>query len=467
MTLQQDNSADPTESIATTPATAGDAASATTSAAGPEPTGVAAPVAVTPADVSTTPQAQTVPSPESFGRVADDGTVYVREGGDERVVGQYPDASAQEAMAFYVQRYQDLVTEVDLAEARLPQLGAKDVDSTIASLREQLQEPAAVGDLAGLRARVEQLAKAGEARKQEAAAEREAAKAEALSTREKIVEQVEKIAATDPQRIQWKQSGQRIHQLLEEWKDAQRRGPRLDRNTEDGLWKRFSKARTTFDRNRRQFFAELDARQKAAKAAKEDLISRAEAMNQSTDWGRTTIAYRQLMDEWKAAGRTNRREDDALWERFRAAQQVFFDARQSANDRSNAEQNENLARKRTLCEQAESLLPVTDPQAARAALRPIQEQWETIGFVPRQALSEVEGRMRAVEDAIRAVEDEQWRRTDPEINARRNALTSQIEDSLAELKVAIAEAEKSGDTAKLAKLQEEKQTKEAWLKQIS
>ena len=466
MTPQQDNSANPTEPIATPPATADDLTPATADGAAPEQKGDAARPA-TPANISAAPPAQAVSSPESFGRVADDGTVYVREGDDERVVGQYPDASAEEAMAFYVQRYQDLVTEVDLAEARLPQLGAKDVDSTIASLREQLQQPAAVGDLAGLRARVEQLAQAGEARKQEAAAEREAAKAEALSTREKIVAQVEKIAATDPQRIQWKQSGQRIHQLLEEWKDALRRGPRLDRNTEDSLWKRFSKARTTFDRNRRQFFAELDSRQKAAKAAKEDLISRAEAMNQSTDWGRTTIAYRQLMDEWKAAGRTNRRDDDALWERFRAAQQVFFDARQSANERSIAEQNDNLARKRALCEQAEALLPITNPQAARTALRPIQEEWESIGFVPRQAMKEVEGRMRAVEDAIRAVEDEQWRRTDPEISARRNALSSQIEDSLAELEVAIRQAEQTGDKAKLAKLQDEKQTKEAWLKQIS
>ena len=265
------------------------------------------------------------------------------------------------------------------------------------------------------------------------AAERDRAKAEALTHREKIVDAIETLAAKDPQKVQWRQAGQQVRDLLGEWKDAQRRGPRLDRPAEDALWKRFSQARTSLDRNRRQFFAELDARQKDAKGRKEELIERATQMSSSTDWGRTTLAYRDLLEEWKAAGRTNRKEDDALWKRFRDAQQVFFDARNEANSQTDKEQQDNLQKKRDLCDRAEALLPVTDPKRAREALRPLQEQWEEIGYVPRAAMGEVESRMRKVEEAIGSAEQAQWRATDPEVSARRNALTTQIEDSLGRL----------------------------------
>ncbi|MDO5701299.1 MAG: DUF349 domain-containing protein [Bowdeniella nasicola] len=402
-----------------------------------------------------------------FGRVDPDGTVYVRDEDAERVVGQFPEATTEEALAFYVQRYLDLEAELRLAEARLPHLGPKDVDQTVATLQEQVASPAAVGDLAALRARVATLAEQGAERKAQAAAEREAAKAAALERREAIVAKVEEIAARDPHQTQWRKAGEAVRGLLNEWKSEQRRGPRLERRVEDALWKRFSRARTTFDRNRRQFFAELDARHAKVRAAKEALIERAAAMNDSTDWGRTTIAYRALMDEWKAAGRTHRKEDNELWARFRAAQQVFFDARNAANAQTEQEERDNLEQKRALLERAEALLPITDPKAARAALRPIQEEFEEIGFVPRSALSEVEGRMRAVEDAIHTVEAQQWRDSDPEVSARRNALTSQIEEALAELDERIAQATAAGDDATVTKLTEERATKQAWLDQIS
>ncbi|MDO5727865.1 MAG: DUF349 domain-containing protein, partial [Bowdeniella nasicola] len=390
-----------------------------------------------------------------------------RDGEGERMVGQYPDVPTEEALKFYVQRFLDLEAEVALAESRMPQLPGGDVDKLIATLRQSVAAPAAVGDLESLRKRVEALAVAGEERKAIAQREREEAKAAAVAEREAIVQQVEEIADRDPQRVQWRQSGQQIRDLLEEWKAAQRRGPRLDRAVEDALWKRFSQARTSFDRKRRQFFNELDARQKEAKAKKEALIERAEAMNTSTDWGRTTVAYRQLMDEWKAAGRAHRKEDDALWKRFRAAQQVFFDARKIANEQTDAEQQENLRLKRELCDQAEALLPITDPDAARTQLRPLQEAWENIGFVPRKSMNEVEGRMRAVEDAIRKVEAEQWRQSDPEVQARRSSLATQIEAALEKLDSQIAKAQAAGNETKVAKLQDERQAKQAWLDQIS
>ena len=401
-----------------------------------------------------------------WGRVDGEGRVYVQDNGTEREVGQFPDAPVAEAMAFYVRRFLDLKATVDLFATRLPQLSVREIDSTLKSIEQSLAEPAAVGDLDGLRARFAALRTVAAERRAAVAAERAAAKEQALKDRTAIVERAEAISAQDPARTQWKSSGAELRELLERWKEAQRRGPRLDRPTEDGLWKRFSHARTAFDRHRRQFFSELDAKQAQVKAAKEALIKRAEELSGSTDWAGTSAKYRGLLEEWKKAGRASRKEDDALWARFRAAQQVFFDARRAKDAAADAEYAENLKVKEALLVKAEALLPVKDVRSAKRALRPIQDAWEEAGRVPRSALRRIEGRMRAVEDAIREAENAEWRRTDPETKARAEGLAGQLESSIAELEKDLAAAASAGDAKKVAEAEAAPTARRAWLEQV-
>ena len=401
-----------------------------------------------------------------WGRVDGEGRVYVQDNGTEREVGQFPDAPVAEAMAFYVRRFLDLKATVDLFATRLPQLSVREIDSTLKSIEQSLAEPAAVGDLDGLRARFAALRTVAAERRAAVAAERAAAKEQALKDRTVIVERAEAISAQDPARTQWKSSGAELRELLEKWKEAQRRGPRLDRPVEDGLWKRFSHARTAFDRHRRQFFSELDAKQAQVKVAKEALIKRAEELSGSTDWAGTSAKYRGLMDEWKKAGRASRKEDDALWARFRAAQQVFFDARRAKDAATDAEYAENLKVKEALIVKAEALLPVKNVKAAKKALRPIQDAWEEAGRVPRSALRRIEGRMRAVEDAIREAENAEWRRTDPETKARAEGLAGQLEDSIAALEKDLAAATAADDAKKIAEAEAALTARRAWLEQV-
>ena len=401
-----------------------------------------------------------------WGRVDGEGRVYVQDNGTEREVGQFPDAPIAEAMAFYVRRFLDLKATVDLFATRLPQLSVREIDSTLKSIEQSLAEPAAVGDLDGLRARFTALKSVAAERRAAVAAERAAAKEQALKDRTAIVERAEAISAQDPARTQWKNSGIELRELLERWKEAQRRGPRLDRPTEDGLWKRFSHARTTFDRHRRQFFSELDAKQAQVKAAKEALIKRAQEMSSSTDWAGTSAKYRALMEEWKKAGRASRKEDDALWARFRAAQQVFYDARRAKDAATDAEYAENLKVKEALVAKAEALLPVKNVKAAKKALRPIQDAWEEAGRVPRSALRRIEGRMRAVEDAIREAENAEWRRTDPETKARAEGLAGQLESSIAALEKDLAAATAAGNAKKIAEAEAALTARRAWLEQV-
>lgn len=445
----------------------------------PVPRPSSRPAAPTPAAVAPAVSAPAAPVPPAltpaetaeaarWGRVDDDGTVWVREESGERVVGQYPDADPTEALAFYVRRYADLHAKVVLFEARLAatDLSVKEIDTTLTHLGEELAEPAAVGDLASLRERLGALRAVAAERRAAAEAERTAAREAALAERTAIVEAAEKIAATDPERMQWRPAGEQLRTLLDRWKEAQRHGPRLDRGTEDALWKRFSHARSAFDRERRRWFSELEKRNAGAKAAKEALVAEAERLSSSSDWGATSAAYRDLMTRWKAAGRASRKDDDALWARFRAAQDVFFAARDASQRQTDAEFSANLEVKLGLLEEAERLVPVTDLAAAKAALRDIQERWERAGKVPRGDVQRVEGRLRAVEQAVRDADQAQWRRTNPETRARAEGAAAQLYAAITALEADLDAAKATGDARKVAEAQAALDARRAWLEQV-
>ncbi len=434
-------------------------------AAKPRPTPKAVPRPPSPEAAPPAHDAQDAAQAAAWGRVAADGTVWVRESGGERSVGQYPGADAKEALAFYVVRFLDLQAQVDLLEVRMGQLGLKELDASLEGLQTGLKEPAAVGDLDGLRARLAALEVMAKDRRAQVTAEREAAREQAVAARTQIVERVEAIAGGDPTRTQWRQAGEQLRSLLEEWKNAQRHGPRIDRPTEDALWKRFSAARSTFDKGRRQFFAELEQSRAAAKAAKEELIAKAEELSRSTSWGPTAAAFRSLMEEWKAAGRAAHKEDDALWERFRAAQDAFFAARNAAGAAVDQEYAKNLEVKLALLAEAEALVPVKDVSRARSALRGIQDRWDAAGKVPRGDLQRIEGRLRAVETAVRDAGDRQWTRRNPDTQARSEGLAAQLEAAIAGLEADLAAAEAGGDKSSIRQAREALEARKAWLAQ--
>jgi hypothetical protein len=390
-----------------------------------------------------------------WGRVDPDGTVFVVEGKSERAVGQFPGVPAEEALALYARRFLDLEAQVNLFEARLEQLTQRDIDQTLASLKQALAEPAAVGDLEGLRARYRAVKASAAVVRQRIEADRAAVRAEALAQRTALVERAEGIAEQHPDQVNWKQASIELREILDVWREAQRNGPKIDRPTEDELWRRFSHARTSFDRKRRTFFTELDKRQGAAKMVKEQIVAEAEKLSASQDWGETGREFRNLMERWKSAGRLSRREDDALWQRFRAAQDRFFNARDAQHAANDAEREANLEAKLAIVQEAETLLPIRDLKAAKAKLRDLEDRWDKVGHVPRRDQDRVEARMKAVEDTIRSEEERSWRKSNPETMARMESMTSQLEAVIAGLERKLVKVEATGDQTSIAALKED------------
>src|SRR4029077_3481331 len=132
-----------------------------------------------------------------------------------------------------------------------------------------------------------------------------------------------------------------------------------------------------------------------------------------TDWATTAAAFRELMRSWKLAGRAARGDEDALWNRFKTAQDTFFQARAEVYSAKDAALREHAAVKSQLLEEAAKLVPVTDVRAARAALRGIQERWEQAGPVPRQDHERLESGLRRIEEAGRKAEGAPRRGAEP------------------------------------------------------
>ncbi|QBJ89627.1 DUF349 domain-containing protein [Streptomyces seoulensis] len=398
-------------------------------------------------------------SSDPWGRVDETGTVYVRTADGEQVVGSWAAGSPEEALAYFERKYEGLVVEIGLLEKRVQttDLSAKDAQTAIGHIREQVDAHHAVGDLEALRTRLDKLVEKVESRREERKAQRAKQSDEARKAKEDLVAEAEQLAASD----QWRVAGERLRALVDTWKGL----PRLDRKSDDELWHRFSHARSAFSKRRKAHFAQLDSQREDARRVKERLVAEAEALSGSTDWGVTAARYRELMADWKAAGRAQREHEDDLWNRFRGAQDVFFAARSSVFAERDAEQGENLKLKEALAEEAEQILPVRDLKAARAAFRSVNERWEAIGHVPRDARGKVEGRMHAVERAIQEAEEAEWRRTNPEARARAAGLTGQLQAAVDKLRGQAEQARAQGNTPRADKLERELEGRQALLDQ--
>ncbi|EMF51568.1 DUF349 domain-containing protein [Streptomyces bottropensis] len=398
-------------------------------------------------------------SSDPWGRVDETGTVYVRTTDGEQVVGSWQAGSPEEALAYFERKYEGLVVEIGLLEKRVKttDLSAKDAQVAIDHIREQVDAHHAVGDLDALKVRLDKLVETVDARREERKQQRAKQSDEARHAKEALVTEAEELAQSD----QWRSAGERLRALVDTWKGL----PRLDRKSDDELWHRFSHARSAFSKRRKAHFAQLDAQREDARKVKEKLVAEAEGLSGSTDWGPTAARYRELMADWKAAGRAQREHEDDLWNRFRGAQDVFFAARSSVFAERDAEQSENLKLKEELAGEAEKILPVTDLKSARAAFRSLNERWEAIGHVPRDARPKVEARMHAVERAIQEAEEAEWRRTNPEARARAAGLTGQLQAAVDKLGSQIEAARAQGNNAKADKLQRELDGRQALLDQ--
>jgi len=378
----------------------------------------------------------------------------VRTADGERAVGSWQAGDAQAGLDHFTRRYDDMVTEVELLEQRL-ETGAGDPKATITHARELragLATANVIGDLGGLDERLGKLVEAAQAHTVERAAERAAARERAAAAKETLAAEAEALAAKDGN---WKVSGDRLKEIVDEWRAIKG----VDRRADEALWKRFRAARDEFTRRRGAHFAALDEQRGAARVQKERLVNEAEKLIDSTDWAPTASRLKALMREWKEAGRAAKSADDALWTRFRAAQDTFFAHRQEALSARDEEQVSNQRAKEALIAELEAVDAGRDPAGAQAVMRSIQDRYDAVGHVPREAVRPLDERMRAAEQRVRDATDTRRRRD----AAASNPLLDRMREAVAKAESTLTKARAAADPARITEAQEALAARQEWL----
>ena len=397
-----------------------------------------------------------------WGRVDETGTVFVREAAGERAVGQYPDGTAEEALAYFQRKFTELAGQVTLLEQRVKRgAPAADIAKTIKTLTLGISGANAVGNLAALQTRIEALGGSITELTEKQTEESKSLVAAALAERETLVAEAEVIAAQDPAKAQWKQVTAQIDEIFARWQKHQADGPRLPKSDANELWKRFRAARATIDTHRKAFFAELDSVHKDARSAKQALVEKAQALVGKSADGIPT--YRTLLDQWKGAGRAGKKFDDALWAQFKDAGDALYSAKSEIDAQDNVEFDANLTLKEELLTEAEPLLAETDRTKAKEALLRIQNRWDKIGKVPRDKVKIIEDRLRKVETAVRKLDEDHWQKNNPERQERESGFLGQLNEAIAKLERELEAAKTGGDKKKIAEAQEALEARKAWL----
>ena len=383
----------------------------------------------------------------TFGRVETDGTVLVKmPDGSEKQVGQWAAGDLNDGLNFYIRKFQELENEISLTLQRLKDNkgNAEAALKLVERVKNALISPNFVGDISLLTNKLDELQVVAAVKKAEFSAAKAIAKEKAMEKRKQLVEEAEKLIDSK----QWKNTTQRFKDIVEEWKKL----PHGSKSDEQALWKRFSTARSSFDKARRQYFSTLESTRKEATKIKSEIVEQAKKISDSKDWNHTTNKFRNLMSKWKSAPILERKEEQKLWKEFKIAQDAFFAARTAALSVLDEEHKKNLALKEELAKKAEALLPITDFKSAKSAIRPIQDDWSKIGHVPRNEKNKIESRLKAVEDAIKSAERKELDRTDPAKSARAQSTLELIENKLAKTEKELQEASAKGDSKKVDSL---------------
>ncbi len=405
------------------------------------------------------------PISNQYGRVDSENNVYVIDNGTERKVGQYPGVSDAEAFAYFERKYQELEANVRILEQRVKSnADPASIEAAAGKLTKELAEPTAVGNVQELRNRVSAVTPNIEKLRAEKNEANQKAIAAVMKVRTEIADKAKALADKDPKKTQWKVASKEMTELFEAWQTSQKSSPKVPRKDADVIWKVFSQARTKFEANKRAFFAELTVVTKATRAKKAELVAKAEAL--VAKGANAAVDYRKLLDEWKASSRSQGKQDDSLWERFKAAGDAIYALRKEEVAKEATEFSANYEAKMAIIAEAELLDPVKDFANAKKQLLALQQRYEKAGKVPKDKIRATDDRMRVVEKKFKDIEQEQWRKSDPATIERTNGMISQLEESIAGLERDLGIASAAMDSRKVSELTAALEARKSWLEVV-
>jgi hypothetical protein len=200
-----------------------------------------------------------------------------------------------------------------------------------------------------------------------------------LEAKRALCEQVEEINELDLNtHKEWGEKSNEVKNLQKVWRTIGF-APRKDNNK---IYDRFRKACDTFFDAKREFYSKNKELQQNNLQMKIDLCVQAEALKDSTDWRKTTQDLINIQKQWKETGPVPRKQSEAIWKRFRAACDHFFNKKSEHFANIDSEQVDNLKLKEQLIKDVQNFEPTDDADENLQALKDFQRRWTEIGHVP-------------------------------------------------------------------------------------
>lgn len=192
----------------------------------------------------------------------------------------------------------------------------------------------------------------------------------------------------------WDEATKAIIGLQEEWKKLGFASRKV--NTE--LFARFRKSCDEFFAKKAEFFKRMKDELAANLAKKIELCEKAEALKDSTEWKKTTDALIALQKEWKTVGPVVKKHSDAVWKRFIAACDAFFEEKKKQNVNVHSVEHENLKQKKDIIAQINSILENKETEDAPNKVRELMKKWQEVGHVPYKEKDKVYAEYKAAID---------------------------------------------------------------------
>ncbi|MBQ6306013.1 MAG: DUF349 domain-containing protein [Bacteroidales bacterium] len=221
-----------------------------------------------------------------------------------------------------------------------------------------------------------------------------------------------------------------LQKLHEDWKEV---GP-VPQDKKDEIWERFKAATDKINQIRREHYAQIEEEQTGNLEAKKALCEKAEELiaedyTSVNAWQKKSDELSEIFGVWKTIGPASKKDNEEIWQRFRGTMDAFFAKKKEFFATLKDRQTENLERKTQLCIEAEALMESTDWKNATEQIKKLQEEWKTIGPVPKRHTDKIWKRFRAACDTFFNRKNEHFsgRRTEEEANlAAKKALIEEI-----------------------------------------
>jgi hypothetical protein len=221
-----------------------------------------------------------------------------------------------------------------------------------------------------------------------------------------------------------------LQKLHEEWKEV---GP-VPQEKKDEIWERFKAATDKINQIRREHYAKIEEEQAGNLETKKALCDKAEELiaeeyTSVNAWQKKSNELSEIFNVWKTVGPASKKDNEEIWQRFRGAMDTFFAKKKAFFASLKDRQTENLERKTQLCIEAEALMESTEWKNATEQMKKLQEEWKTIGPVPKRHTDKIWKRFRAACDTFFNRKNEHFsgRRTEEEANlAAKKALIEEI-----------------------------------------